>query len=411
MHDTRTPSGVRVVCEPMREVGSVTLGVHVGVGGRDEPDALAGASHFLEHLLFKGTDRIDARTLAASVDARGGEMNAYTAREHTAFHLRVPARELEFAVDLLAEVITRPSLSPDDVESERDVILDELALSEDEPEDRVHSLCIEALFPGHPLGREVLGTTDSITAMRRDAVVRFHAEHYGPANLVVAAAGRLDPGELNERVEAAFGGSPHGAQVPARSGPAAPPLPRAALRRSTEQVHVCYGWRSLPAEHPDRFALAVLDHVLGSGMSSRLFHEIRERRGLAYSVYSSRSSHSDAGAFLVYAGCLPDRFAELRAVLDGELDHLCAHGISAEELDVAKGYLGGSLVLGLEDSASRMSRLGEGVMSRGRVVPLDEVLDGIAAVRLDDVARVVASVVAGPRTVAVVGPLAAADLA
>jgi len=408
---TESPSGIRVVTERMPEVRSVTIGCYVAVGGRDEPGELAGASHFLEHLLFKGTPTRSAHEIAEAVDARGGEMNAFTAREHTAFYTRLPSAELAFAVELLADVVSAPAFRPEEIESERQVILEELALSEDEPDERAHTLCMEALFPAHPLGREVLGTEDTVDAMTRDQIVGFHSRHYGPANLVVAAAGDIDHDAVVSAVVERFDGTAAAGHRRPRSAPTEPAVPMAALRRGTEQAHLTLGWRAFDHHDPDRYPLAVLNQVLGAGMSSRLFQEIRERRGLAYSVYSYSALFSDAGAVMVYAGTAPARLPEVRSRIEAEIARLVADGVSDHELAVAKGYLEGSLVLGLEDSGSRMARLGSNLMSRGEVTPVDDHLVKIGAVTRDDVARVVQRVLAGPATVAAVGPLDERDLA
>ena len=389
----------------MSDVRSVTVGCYVAVGGRDERGEVAGASHFLEHLLFKGTASRSARQIAEAVDARGGEMNAFTAREHTAFYTRVPCRELQFAIDLLADVVTVPAFRPEEVDSERQVILEELLLSEDEPDERAHSLCMEALFPDHPLGREVLGSESTIEAMTRDQIAGFHHAHYRAANLVVVAAGHLDHDTVVAEVEAGFGAATTGGERPVRTAPVVDPVRSAVLRRPTEQAHLVLGWRAFDVNHADRYALAVLNHVLGAGMSSRLFQEIRERRGLAYSVYSYSSLYSDAGALMVYAGTAPARLAEVRSLVHGEVDHLLADGITDRELEVAKGYLEGSLILGLEDSGSRMARLGSNLMARGRVTDIDDHLTRFAAVTDDDVTRVIATVLATPATATAVGPL------
>ncbi|MEJ7584188.1 MAG: pitrilysin family protein [Acidimicrobiales bacterium] len=381
------------------------MGCYVAIGGRDETAALAGASHFLEHLLFKGTATRSAHEIAEAVDARGGELNAFTAQEHTAFFTRLPSRELTFAIDLLADVVTVPAFRPEEVDSERQVILEELSLSEDEPDERAHTLCMEALFPGHPLGREVLGSRDTIEAMTRDQIAGFHAEHYRAANLVVVAAGDLDHDTLTARVDSRFGAVLAEGARPTRTAPSARPVPLAVLRRPTEQAHLVLGWRTFDLHHPDRYPLAVLNQVLGSGMSSRLFQEIRERRGLAYSVYSYSSLYSDAGALMVYAGTAPSRLAEVRALIVTEVDRLLADGVTEHELGVAKGYLEGSLVLGLEDSGSRMARLGSNLIARGEVTAVDQHLERIAAVTGADVDRVIAGVLSEPATLAAVGRL------
>ena len=400
---TTLDSGIRCVTERMPEVRSVTIGCYVAVGGRDEPASLGGASHFLEHLLFKGTEDRVARAIAAEVDARGGEMNAFTAREHTAFYLRLPAHEVAFGLDLLGDVIGRPAFRAEEVESERQVILEELLLSEDEPDERSHTLCMEGLFPDHPLGREVLGTDETIGVMARDEIAAFHAEHYQPANLVLVAAGDVDHDVVVAGVEAAFPSTP-GGRAPDRSAPVADPVERLVLSRPTEQVHLTFGWRAFDLHDPDRYALAVLNQVLGGGMSSRLFHEIRERRGLAYSVYSYSALYSDAGAAMVYAGTAPNHVVEVRELVEAEIDALRTSGPTDDELRVARGYLEGSLVLGLEDSGSRMARLGSGVIARGEVTPIDDHVARIRAVGHDDVRRVIERVFGGPTTSAMVGP-------
>jgi predicted Zn-dependent peptidase len=401
---TVVDSGIRIVTERMPEVRSVTLGCYVAVGGRDETDELSGASHFLEHLLFKGTEDRAARVIAAEVDARGGEMNAFTAREHTAFYLRLPATETDFGLDLLGDVIAHPAFRSDEVESERQVILEELLLSEDEPDERSHSLCMEGLFPQHPLGREVLGTDETIGAMERDDIAAFHHAQYQPANLVVVAAGDLDHDRVVADVAGAFPTEDIDGARPVRRAPHADPIDRLTLERPTEQAHLTFGWRAFDLHDPDRYGLAVVNQVLGGGMSSRLFHEIRERRGLAYSVYSYSALYSDAGAVMVYAGTTPARAAEVRSLVEAEVASLVEDGPTDAELRVARGYLEGSLLLGLEDSGSRMARLGSGVIARGAVTPIDEHVARIRAVTDDDVQRVIHRVFDAPATLAVVGP-------
>jgi predicted Zn-dependent peptidase len=397
------PGGVRVVSEEMPEARSVSVGFWVGVGGRDEPAELSGASHFLEHLLFKGSERQTARELAEAVDAVGGEMNAFTAREHTAYYARLPERELGFGLDLLAEVIAEPALRPHEVDAEREVILEEILSAEDTPEDRVHQALAEAMFPGHPLGREVLGDRESIEAMDSDDIAGFHARRYRPANLVVAAAGRLEHGQVVEALDGflADGGAGH---KPRRAAPASPPVELTVVTRPTEQAHVALGWRTFDHADPDRYALAVANQVLGGGMSSRLFQEVREQRGLVYSVYSFTSLYVDTGTLTVYAGTAPGKVAEVLGLIDAEIAGLIDGGITDREFDVAVGFLEGSFLLGLEDSGSRMARIGRSEVSKGEIVPVDEHLARLRAVTRGDVARVLERVLAGPRTLAALGP-------
>jgi predicted Zn-dependent peptidase len=394
----------------MAHARSVTTGVWVAVGGRDEAPPLAGASHFLEHLFFKGTEARSARSIAEAVDAVGGDMNAFTAREHTTFVTRLPAAHWRLGTELIGDILSAPALRPHEIDAEREVILEELWAALDTPEDRVHTLSMEALFPGHPLGREVLGDEDTVRAMSRDDILGFFQTHYRPANLVVAAAGRVDHDELCEVVSERLGGGAGGAK-PERHAPTPDVETLRTQQRDGEQVHVILGWRGLPLDHEDRYALHVADQVLGGGSSSRLFQAIREERGLAYSVYSWVSSYSDAGLLGVYAGTSPGRSPQLIDALESEIDTVLADGVTADEVRVAVGYLAGATELGLEDSGSRMARLGRMLLSTGSVVSIDEQLDRLHAVTVDDVDRVLQQVLRSPRSVAAVGPVDTSRLA
>jgi predicted Zn-dependent peptidase len=402
VRETRLANGIRIVTERMPEARSVSLGVWVGVGGRDEPAELAGASHFLEHLVFKGTSTRSARQIAEAVDAVGGEMNAFTNREHTAYYTRLPAAQADLGVAILGDVLTDPAFRPPEVEAERHVILEEILMNLDVPEDHVHTLLAEALFPGHPLGREVLGTRETVEAATRDEIADFFAHWYRPRNLVVVAAGHLE----HDRVVDALGptlGALDGGDRPVRERPADAVEPRAVLDDPTEQAHVAMGWRGVDHFDDDRYALMVANQVLGGGMSSRLFQQVREERGLCYSVYSWASTYQDAGCAGIYAGTAPSRVGELLSVVDDEVAKLAASGVTEGEMAVAKGFIEGSLVLGLEDSGSRMARLGRSLMARDEIVAVDEQLARVHAVTADDVAAVAARVFGGPRALAVVG--------
>lgn len=396
-------NGLRIVTERMPEARSVSIGFYVGVGSRDEPAELAGASHFLEHLLFKGTEERSARSIAMAVDAVGGEVNAFTSREHTAYYTRLPVAQLDFGLDLLTEVVSAPAFRPHEIDAERDVILDELLSAEDTPDDVVHMELWEAVFPDHPLGRETLGSPDSIEALDRDGIAAFHERWYRPANLVVAAAGDLDHAAVVARAERCLVDVAPG-ERPRREPPAAPLRPFVVTERPTEQSHVLFGWPGLHHDDPDRYAFYVANQILGGGMSSRLFQEVREERGLAYTVYSSMSSYSDSGVVTVYAGTSPGHLAETLEVIDDVIDELLASGVTDEEHEVAVGYLEGSMLLGLEDSGSRMGRLGSNVIVRGKVVALEEHLGHIRAVTRDDVHRVLRRVFGGERCLSAVGP-------
>ena len=395
-------TGPGVVSEWMPDAHSVSVGVWVAVGGRDEDPAIAGASHFLEHLLFKGTERRTARAIAELVDATGGEMNAFTSKEYTAYYARVPAGGQEMAVSLLADVLREPALRTADVETERQVILEELHLQADDPDDVVFGLLYEALFPEHPLGREVLGTESSVAAIGRDEIVGFHDHWYRAPNLVLAAAGAVDHGTLVDQVAEAFSGRT-GGEAPVRTAPTLEPVEARCLARPTEATHVAWGWRGLQRDDPRRYALALGIHVLGGGLSSRLFQTVREDRGLAYNVFSSMAGYEDAGLVSVYAGTAPERTGELRKVVSDQVADVASHGITAAELVIARDGFEGSILLGLEDSGSRMSRLGMSQSLLGRVVPLDEYVETLRAVTLDEVNAVLAEVLSPEPVVAIVG--------
>ena len=404
IQEARLSNGIRVVTELMPEARSVTLGAWVGVGGRDEPDELAGASHFLEHLLFKGTPQRSAREIAEAVDVVGGEMNAFTTREHTAYYARLPAERVDVGLDILGDVLTEPAFRPHEVDAERQVILEEILMSLDMPEDHVHTLLAEAVFPGHPLGREVLGTRETVEVLERDQIEAFFRHWYQPRNLAVVAAGRLDHDHLVESLEKTLG-KLSGGERPVRTAPDAVAAPRVLRHDDTEQAHVTLGWRGVDYRDDDRYALSVVEQIFGGGMASRLFQEVREQRGYCYSIYSWASSYADTGLAGIYAGTNPSRLPELLAVLDDEVAKLVADGVTEHELNLAKGYLEGSLVLGLEDSGSRMGRLGRALMSRDEIVTLDEQLARLREVTLDDAARVATRVFGGPRSLAVIGPI------
>jgi predicted Zn-dependent peptidase len=403
-------SGLRVVTEALPELRSVTIGAWVGTGSRDETDVESGASHFLEHLLFKGTPDRSAREIAEAVESVGGEMNAFTGQEETVFYVRVPDAHLALAVEILSDVLWRPAFRPDEVDSERQVILEEIGMRDDTPDDLVHDLFAGALFPGHALGRSVLGTDSSIEAMPRDDIAAYHGTHYRPGNIVIAAAGNLTHDDLVDRLMPRVGELSGSRPVRAADGFAEPETV-AVIERPTEQAHVVVGMRAIPHLDPDRYALTVLNQALGGGMSSRLFQEVREERGLAYSVFSYRGAFADTGMLAVYAGTSPERVHETLDVIAGELDRLVTEGgLPARELDAAKGHLKGSIAMSLETSSSRMRRLGRAELIEGEIASLDEIVARIDAVTGDDVERVVKRVIADrPRTLATVGPFSAAD--
>lgn len=408
---TVLPNGLRIVTETLPGVRSVSFGIWVGIGSRDETPRLAGASHFLEHLLFKGTKRRTAWDISAQIEAVGGDTNAFTAKEYTCYYVRVLDSDLPLAVDVTCDMLTSSLVTAPDLEVERQVILEEIAMHDDEPSDVVHDLFTTALYGDHPLGRPVIGTAESITAMKRDQVAGFYRRRYTPPQLVVAAAGNLDHDEVVRLVSAAFEGHPDHAPAPPRRGASVQPLrPALAVRaKETEQAHLVLGVPALDRHDGRRFALGVLDQALGGGMSSRLFQEIREQRGLAYSVYSYDTQYADAGVFGVYAGCAPRRVPEVLDLIQVELAKVAADGLTDEEVRRGKGMLRGGSVLGLEDTYSRMSRIGKAELVYGDNLTIDEVLARIEAVTPDDVRALAAELFAAPLSLGVVGPFTEAD--
>ncbi len=408
---TVLPSGLRVITEAVPGTRSFSIGVWVGIGSRDESPALSGASHFLEHLLFKGTPKRSALDISAHIEAVGGETNAFTTKEYTCYYARVLDTDAGLAVDVLVDAVANSVLAEADVETERGVILEEIAMHDDEPGDEVHDLLTGALYGNHPLGRLVSGTVDTITPMTRAQINSFYRRRYTPPVMVVAAAGNLDHAAVVRHVRKALAGSPldGGAAQPQphRDPTARIPVrrPRVEVRdKDTEQAHVALGVPGLGRLDPRRFALGVLNNCLGGGMSSRLFQEIREKRGLAYSVYSYTAQYAEAGIFAVYAGCAPAKAGEVLDLVREEIDRVAGHGLTDAEVARGKGMAKGSLVLGLEDSGSRMSRLGKGELVYAELLSVDALLAAVDAVSVDDVRAVAAEILSRPPSLAAIGP-------
>jgi predicted Zn-dependent peptidase len=403
LRSTTIGEGLTVVTEPMADVRSVSIGFWVGTGSVDEGPGHSGGTHFLEHLLFKGTASRGARAIAEAVDAVGGDMNAFTTKEYTAFYMRLLADDQDLGLDILSDIIWSPAFRPDEFESERQVILEEILMHADEPADLVHDVLAGVMFPHHPLGREVLGEQATVEAMTVEAVAAFHATHYRPANVVVAAAGHVDHDRIVDGLAARLAGR-DGGTVPVRTSPSAPPLPLAVLSRATEQAHLAVAVPAPACDDEDRHALSIVEHVLGGGMSSRLFQAIREERGLAYSVYAYRLAFHGAGALSVYAGTSPANTSEVLHLIHAEFERIATEGVTARELESARGHIRGSMALGLEDTGARMSRIGHSQVVHGRVLTLDELEARLAGLTLDHVNEVAHRWFAKPRTVACVGP-------
>jgi predicted Zn-dependent peptidase len=401
-------SGLRIFTENLPGVRSAAIGIWIGVGSRDESLPEAGASHYLEHLLFKGTPRRSALEISASLEAVGGDLNAFTSHEYTCYYARVLDADLPLAVDVLSDMVLDSLIRAEDVDAERGVVLEEIAMHDDDPGDAVHDVFATALLGSSPLGRPILGTVSSIEGMPQDRLHDYYRSRYGQPSMVVAVAGALDHDEVVRAVGGAFSrvDAGDGAPVPARVGPRKPfPGGRTNVAtRSTEQAHVVLGTAGLPRTDPRRHALMLLSTALGEGMSSRLFQEIREKRGLAYSVYSFTTHFADAGMFGVYAGCAPRRVGEVLGLCRAEIAAIAEKGLSEDELRRAKGQSRGSLVLGLEDPLSRMSRLGKAELVYGELPSVDELLGRFDRVSAEDVQAVAADVLGGALSLGAVGP-------
>jgi predicted Zn-dependent peptidase len=409
---TELPSGLRVVTQTVPAALSVSVGVWVGVGARDEPASLSGVSHFLEHLLFKGTARRTAKALACEIDRVGGDMNAFTTKEFTAYYCRVPERQLGLALDVLGDVLTSPSLRSDDVEAERHVILEELAMDDDAPDDTAYRLLAAALFGEHPLGRETAGDPDTVAVITPNEVRDFFEQQYRAGSMVLAVAGPGSHQTVVDRVADHFAGLRPGRSTLARHTPS--PLPTQFVvgeRREIEQVHLLFARRGLDRFDPDREALDVVTHVLGGGPSSRLFQTIREERGLAYSTYAGSSAYADAGAFTTYAATTQDHAQDVAELMGAEWDRLVADGITADELADATGSLAGSYAMGFEGTGARADRLGGLLTCYGEIRPIEDQIARWGDVTMADVDRVISRVLDGPRVTCSVGPVDPAALA
>ncbi|MCU1434696.1 MAG: zinc protease, partial [Pseudarthrobacter sp.] len=406
------PGGVRVLTEAMPGQRSATIGFWVGVGSRDEAPGQHGSTHFLEHLLFKGTKRRTALEIASAFDEVGGESNAATAKESTCYFARVLDTDLPMAIDVIADMITGAVLDPAEMEQERDVILEEIAMDSDDPTDVAHENFVAAVLGTHPLGRPIGGTPAAIRAVARDSVWEHYRRYYRPDELVITAAGGLEHDVVCNLVvdalhTAGWSLEPSAAPVERRSTERADITGTAGLhvvKRAVEQANIIMGCPTIVATDDRRYVMSVLNAVLGGGMSSRLFQEVREKRGLVYSTYSFASSYADAGYFGMYAGCTPSKVRQVLDLLGLELDKLAEGGISDDELRKAVGQLCGGIVLALEDTGSRMSRLGRAELVSGEYQDIDETLRLIKSVTAQEVQDLAKELAAAPRTVTVVGP-------
>ncbi|TDC57001.1 insulinase family protein [Jiangella ureilytica] len=407
---TVLPGGLRIVTEAVPTVRSVAFGIWVGVGSVDEQLTEAGATHYLEHLLFKGTPKRTALDISAAIESVGGEINAFTAKEFTCYYARVLDTDLPLAVDVVSDMVTSSLIAPADVESEREVVLEEIAMRDDDPSDAVHDLLATRMWGDSPLGRSILGTVESITGMARDTVNDYYRRHYLARNMVVAVAGNVRHDDVVALVEKAFGEAGFldvdDSPAPPRTGGVAPSSGQGVtlLHRPTEQANVVLAVPGLARNDERRFALGVLNAALGGGMSSRLFQEVRERRGLAYSVYSYASQHAAAGLLGVYVGCQPKKVDQVLELCRTVLADVVRGGITAEELERGKGQARGGLVLGLEDTSARMSRLAKAELVYDELPSVDELIARVDGVSIDQVADLARALLPATPTLAVVGP-------
>lgn len=407
---TVLPGGLRVITEQVPGVRSVSFGVWVGVGSRDETAAQMGSAHYLEHLLFKGTNTRSAMEISASIEAVGGDLNAFTTKEYTCFYARVLDTDLPLAVEVVCDVVTDALILAADVEAERGVILEEIAMHDDDPSDIVHDEFAAALLGDTPLGRPILGTVETIEAIPRAAINRFYRSRYRPESMVVAAAGNLDHATVVAHVRKAFAhvldASVDVAPTRRKGRPRTHESSVRVVERATEQAHLVLGVPGFTRSDDRRYALAVLTTAFGGGMSSRLFQEIREKRGLAYSVYAYSQGFSDDGMFGLYVGCLPGKVHTVLEVCREQMELLAEHGLSDDEIARGKGQVRGGTVLGQEDTGARMTRIAKSELHDDPLLSIDRLLRKVDAVTSSEIKSIAATLLEAQPTLAVIGPFA-----
>jgi len=401
---TELSTGERVISERVSGVRSVSLGFWIGAGSRDEPEARAGVTHFLEHLLFKGSSRYSAQEIAEIFDELGGELNAATSRETTVVYARIPDVGLERALDVMMDMVFRPAFV--DIDSEREVVLEEIAMVEDTPNDLVHDIAAEAVFGSHPLGRPVIGRADVISSVSKRALVGYHGRAYRPDRIVLAAAGNVRHDELVRMVDERRNGARPGPGLAARKPARASGAPSVRFqRKDTEQYHLCLSARGIARQDDRRFAASLLDAIVGGSASSRLFQEIREKRGMAYSVYSYSSQYADAGQIGVYVGTREDNLAECVEITVAELSDIAGGNVRAAELARAKENLKGRILLSLESTSARMTRLGKSVVTDTPLMPPEQIVRRLEAVTAEEVAELADALLSPERlSAAGIGP-------
>ncbi len=399
-------SGITIISERMDTMRSVAIGIWMPVGSRDESPADAGMSHFLEHMMFKGTPTRTAAEISQTFDRLGAELNAFTSKEYTCYYARVLDQHVPTALEVLSDMVVNSTMAPDAMTSEREVVLEEISRTEDTPDDRVHELFAAALWPAHPLGRPVLGERETVGGFDQTQARTFTSRFYGAPGTVVAAAGDVDHGALAEMVTRNLTMS-EAARAPRTH--TAPEVERTLelVTKDTEQAHICWGTLGMKACDDERFVLAILDSVMGGGMSSRLFQEIREKKGLAYAVYSYHSLYQDTGGYTVYAGTRPANMEQVVRLVRTEFEKLKQDGITAEELDRAKESMKGTLVLSLESTRNRMTRLGKSVVTGSELLSIDELVERIETVTAEKVLELARRMFDSREVLALIGPFEA----
>ncbi|MGE0448877.1 MAG: M16 family metallopeptidase [Vicinamibacterales bacterium] len=382
-------NGLRMLTERMTQVRSVSIGVWLTRGSRHESDARSGIAHFVEHMLFKGTATRSAEDIAQAIDSIGGQLDAFTAKEYASYYIKVLDEHLPLALDVLSDIVLNPAFSPEDIEREKKVVIEEIKMVEDTPDDLVHEIFTQGFWEDHPLGRPILGTRETVESFTSAVLGEHFRDAYAPRNMIVSAVGNLDHERLRDLVAQKFGHLARGGDDAQEAPPRV--VPKILIRnKDLEQSHVCLGASSYPQDHVDRYASYVLNTLLGGSMSSRLFQNVREKRGLAYAVFSGLSAYRDAGSFTIYAGCANEAVGEVVDLVVEELRGIKQAPIPDAELQRGKDHLKGSLMLSLENTASRMSHLARQEIYFDRQFGLDETLQGIERVTSADIQRVAA---------------------
>ncbi|HBP66444.1 MAG TPA: peptidase M16 [Desulfosporosinus sp.] len=385
---TVLPNGVRIITEEIEHVRSAAIGLWVGAGSRDEREGYEGISHFMEHMFFKGTEHRTARALAESLEAVGGQLNAFTTKEYTCYYAKVLDEDLDLAIDVLSDMFFHSLFDEKEIEKEKNVVIEEIKMYEDSPDELIHDIFSEKVWNEHPLGKPILGTEASITSLSRDKIMLFLSEHYAPDNVVVAVAGKIKHEDIVAKLSAQFGTFKRGGRRVLEEAPTGKTVEH-YQKKETEQMHIILGVPGLGQDDEDIYAMHIFNNILGGGLSSRLFQEIREQRGLAYSVYSYHSTYVDSGLFAIYAGTSPKNTQEVIECILQELKEISEQGITADELARTKAQIKGGLYLGLESVSSRMSRLGKTELTYNRVLSPEEVIGKLEKVTLEDVLRVI----------------------